>query len=156
MGDVTQLYTDILRGVDLTPSDQVVGLLLLRGLQQIRRARHAWECLVATLGREFGARLASIVQSNHPSQALSVNLCITGRFSEGKQCSRAKIQMPLRHLCPVLYFSAWSAAAGSRFAPLALFNYCHGKPSVMEVTLFMDNDIPSASSGASKAALQAA
>ena len=56
--DMKETYAGILRGIDLTPTDQADGLVLLSRLQLIRRTRHVWRCLRPALGPAIRARPA--------------------------------------------------------------------------------------------------
>ena len=61
-----ELYAGILRGIDLTPTDQVDGLVLLSRLQLIRRTRHVWRCLRLLLGPAARARPAQCPLHTRP------------------------------------------------------------------------------------------
>ena len=45
-GELSQLYGGVMHGVDLTPTDQLAAMLLLRQVQNARRHRHAQDRLV--------------------------------------------------------------------------------------------------------------
>ncbi|EIE27007.1 alpha/beta-hydrolase [Coccomyxa subellipsoidea C-169] len=55
--EISELYAAIIRGVDLTPTDQMDALILLNGLQQIRRLTHVVDKLKAALGIPAEERL---------------------------------------------------------------------------------------------------
>ncbi|CAL8469007.1 g8548 [Coccomyxa elongata] len=50
MRQIAELYAGIIRGVDLTPTDEIDALLLLKGLQQIRRLTHVVNTFKAVPG----------------------------------------------------------------------------------------------------------
>ena len=47
MGKYSELYSGILTGVDLSPTDQLVGMMLLASLQRMRRRHYIIRALVA-------------------------------------------------------------------------------------------------------------
>ena len=47
MGRISELYSGILKGVDLSPTDQLVGFMLLASLQRMRRRHYIIRALVA-------------------------------------------------------------------------------------------------------------
>ena len=49
-GELSQMYGGIMHGLDLTPTDQVAAMLLLRQVQHARRRRHVQDRLA-----DFGA-----------------------------------------------------------------------------------------------------
>lgn len=59
--EISELYAAIIRGVDLTPTDQMDALILLNGLQQIRRLTHVVDKLKAALGIPAGVLQCSPV-----------------------------------------------------------------------------------------------
>ena len=68
--DMKETYAGILRGIDLTPTDQADGLVLLSRLQLIRRTRHVWRCLRPVLGPAIRARPATATALLGPDQSL--------------------------------------------------------------------------------------
>ncbi len=47
MGRISELYSGILTGVDLSPTDQLVGMMLLASLQRMRRRHFIVRALIA-------------------------------------------------------------------------------------------------------------
>ena len=47
MGRISELYSGILTGVDLSPTDQLVGMMLLASLQRMRRRHYIIRALAA-------------------------------------------------------------------------------------------------------------
>lgn len=54
MREIAELYAAIIQGVDLTPTDQIDALLLLGGLQQMRRLTHVIDIFKTALGIPAG------------------------------------------------------------------------------------------------------
>ncbi|CAL8469008.1 g8549 [Coccomyxa elongata] len=57
MREIAELYAAIIQGVDLTPTDQIDALLLLGGLQQMRRLTHVVDIFKTSLGIPAEERL---------------------------------------------------------------------------------------------------
>ncbi|BDA42994.1 probable nuclear valosin-containing protein-like at C-terminar half [Coccomyxa sp. Obi] len=57
MRQITEMYAGIIRGVDLAPTDEIDALLLLKGLQQMRRLTHVADTFKNALGIPAGIGL---------------------------------------------------------------------------------------------------
>lgn len=72
MRQIAELYAGIIHGVDLTPTDEIDALLLLKGLQQMRRLTHVVDTFKAALGTPAG--------KSHPKRTLRAALNINYAF----------------------------------------------------------------------------
>ncbi|BDA42995.1 probable Sn1-specific diacylglycerol lipase alpha [Coccomyxa sp. Obi] len=63
MREIAELYAAIIQGVDLTPTDQIDALVLLGGLQQMRRLTHVVDIFKAAVGIPAENRLPPELKS---------------------------------------------------------------------------------------------